>query len=682
MRNQFFTGVYMLSYRKELDGLRALAVLAVIIYHANLEIGGVQIFKGGFFGVDVFFVLSGYLITGIIRKQKDNSSFSIIDFYWRRAKRIVPALLVMLLITSIVAYFILLPNDLVSYTQTLQSALYFGSNYFFYGEDSYIAESSIYKPLLHTWSLAVEWQFYLVYPIIIWVIKKIFKQYMFSILLALALLSLQYANFIVPKNPDMAFYLLPARAWELILGGLITFYNRDSLLNAVKGTFEYFTYKSLPLIGLFLVIHSMLFWDHNVQHPSFLTLIPIFGTCLFVMFSHRGELTNDLLSIRPIAFLGIISYSLYLWHQPIFVFYRLLKHDYFRPEQFLLLLIISLILSILTCRFIEAPFRKKVLSKMKLALLVILTFSLYFFSYYTQKQDGFPERLGPIANLFNELNDNKLHKINNIRCHNQRFEKSCKVGSFDGENLLILGDSHAGSIAKNVYQMANERSWSYQNLTPSGCLGINTVIRKDKKKGNIIESKRCTEESEKISKYLENDETPRFTIVFVTRLPLYLSGERFDNKTGGIELGDKSWIEPTSKNVTASEEISNKLNLWSSLGHKLILVYPIPEVGWHVPKLVQKELNKHLTLYGKQNAYKNLIISTSYDLYKSRTSKAFETLDKVNGKNIIRVYPDKVFCPNQGKCVANDKKQLYYYDDDHLSTHGAKLLIEEIARLL
>ncbi|MDZ6655701.1 acyltransferase, partial [Escherichia coli] len=167
----------MLKYRKELDGLRCLAVMAVIIYHSGISLFGVKIFKGGFFGVDVFLVLSGYLITDIIINKLDSRSFSLTDFYWRRIKRIVPALIAMLVVTSIVAYKILLPNDLVKFSESLISAIYFGSNYYFLGEDSYVSNASIFKPLLHTWSLAVEWQFYVFYPFLLIFINKFIKKY-------------------------------------------------------------------------------------------------------------------------------------------------------------------------------------------------------------------------------------------------------------------------------------------------------------------------------------------------------------------------------------------------------------------------------------------------------------------------------------------------------------------------
>ena len=206
-------------YRKELDGLRALAVIGVLFYHSNLGFKGITLMRGGYLGVDIFFVLSGFLITGIIRNGLDNHDFTFRNFYVRRIKRIVPAYFFILAIVAVGAYAIILPSELVKFAESLKSALYFGSNYFFYREDSYTAASSIHKPLLHTWSLSVEWQFYIVYPFLFWLIYRFCRRYTFSILLVLGITSFVLAQWASRNSPDFAFYLLPTRAWELLFGG-------------------------------------------------------------------------------------------------------------------------------------------------------------------------------------------------------------------------------------------------------------------------------------------------------------------------------------------------------------------------------------------------------------------------------------------------------------------------------
>lgn len=671
----------MLYYRRELDGLRALAVIAVIIYHANLKLCGVQLFQGGFFGVDVFFVLSGYLITGIIRSQMEQGTFSFRSFYWRRAKRIVPAFLTMLLITSGLAYLILLPDELVTYAKSLQSALYFGSNYFFYGEDSYNAAAGIYRPLLHTWSLSVEWQFYVVFPFIIWGINRFFPRYIFGILLALTLLSLQSSSFIVKFNPDMAFYLLPTRAWELILGGLVTFYNRTNVESSVKGSFAFIAYQSLPIIGMFFVVHSMIFIGHEVQHPSFITLLPVLGTCLFIMFSHKGEITSDIMSLKPIVGIGLVSYSLYLWHQPVFVFFRFIKHDYFRYEQFALLVIISLILSLLSYRFIEVLFRKENVSRYAYSLLAFFLFMNVMFNHLAVNSGGFPARLGNSSKAITNLNAVGKFKLNDKICFRVDFEDAC-FSEGEGRNVILVGDSHASVLSHYIYDYTVQQGWSYLELTESGCTGLDSVTRytQNAPEGDIIEAASCTAKSKLISKYIESKETPRSTIIFHARLPLYLDGRFFDNQAGGVEPGYKAWID-SNEGLTAFDSVRNKLNLWAALGHELVLVYPVPEVGWNVPHLVKKEISKYVLPRSKSEAVEKYEISTSYDLYKERVKESYDLLNSIYGDNVIRVYPSDVFCKNE-KCLAKTNSILLYSDDNHLSTYGAKLLVSKISESL
>lgn len=667
----------MLSYRKELDGLRALAVTAVIIYHANLKAFGLPVFQGGFFGVDIFFVLSGYLITGIVRNQMDNGTFSFRDFYWRRAKRIVPALVIMLLVTTGLAYLILLPDDLVTYAKSLQSALYFGSNHFFYGEDSYTAAASIYRPLLHTWSLSVEWQFYIIFPFIIWLSNKYFPKHLFSFLLSLALISFIFSCFVVRTDPDMAFYLLPTRAWELILGGLGTFYNKSRLNKENKEKYTSIIYLNLPMTGIILIIYSMLFIDHDVKHPSFITLLPVIGTCLFIIFSREGELSFNFLSLKPIVGLGMISYSLYLWHQPVFAFFRLINNDQIRPNQFISLSLVSILLAYLTFIFIESNYQKKIIDKFKILSLSCVIILCVSFSYLAIQNEGLPSRFGALLDVFHGLNDKKTHIINNVRCHSQRFENSCKI--IKEKNILLLGDSHAGGLGKHIYTEIEEKNLGYLNLTPSGCIAIDTVITKTIKNGVVVENKDCAKESKKISEYIEDESSPRFTIVYMSRLPLYLNRTRFDNNLGGKELGLNYWVEGTD-GENAMEAITKKLSLWASLGHNLILVYPVPEMGWNVSKLIQKKLGKYKLFSKKmEEEYKKIVISVPYEIYQERTKNAFSALDNVEGTNVSRVYPDKLFCTST-QCIANDTHHLYYYDDNHLSTHGAKIVVNEITK--
>lgn len=630
----------MLSYRRELDGLRALAVVAVIFYHANLKLFGVPLFQGGFFGVDVFFVLSGYLITEIIRNQMEQGTFSFRDFYWRRAKRIMPALLVMLLVTSGLACLILSPDDLVIYAKSLQSALYFGSNHFFYGEDSYTATASIYRPLLHTWSLSVEWQFYIVFPFIIWAINRFFPRYMFGILLALGLVSLQISNFIVKDNPDMAFYLLPTRAWELIFGGLVSFYNRKNIESSAKGSFASIAYQSLPIIGLFLVIHSMIFIGHEVKHPSFITLLPVLGTCLFIMFSHKGEVSNDVMSLKPFVGIGLVSYSLYLWHQPVFVFFRILKHDYFRFEQFLLLISISLLLAILTFLFIEKK-TKKTVNRILLSFYTIAVFCLILFINESINSKGMTYRL----NVPQALLETKTRYMSHCRgkqCSTQKVS--------DGVNAVLIGDSHMAQYYMTDSYL-KEKGINVIKFIGSSC----NVMVKTPAKTDL--QKQCNELVESLDKYNFSDMDPSI-FIYSIRSEIY--------KTDDIIKSLSSFAKKLKNN-----------------GHYLLVNLDTANAMKNVPLEVGKALKTSIKGILFPNAeFKKLDLSSDFKLFKSRMgeiNRKYESIRNIGNVVIIKAYED--WCSEYDmRCQVHNKENVFYSGYDHLTPEGAKIIFNSKIR--
>lgn len=665
----------MLSYRKELDGLRAIAVIAVIIYHANLNVLATQLFQGGFFGVDVFFVLSGYLITGIIRGKMNKNTFSFSDFYWRRVKRIVPALLTMLVVTSSIAYLILLPGDLIKYVNSLKSALYFGSNYFFYTEDSYVADASIYKPLLHTWSLAVEWQFYMVYPLIVWVINRYFREYFFEILLAITLLSLQFSAFIVNSYPDMAFYLLPSRAWELTMGGLVTFYNRERLDKVTKGSLEYLCYKALPLLGLFLVIHSMLFIGHNVQHPSFLTLLPVIGSCLFLMFAHKGEASTDILSLKPIVYIGLISYSLYLWHQPIFVFFRFIKHDYFRYEQFILLTLISLILAWATYKFVENVYRKHRQSKYLYFLPLVATVSLVFWGQLVIKNKGFPDRLtGNIKEAYDMYEQAEFRRLEQpmklgdsykgqvqtrSQCTKRTADTACRFGD---ESWVTLGDSFVGQYDFAFHEITQSRNEGMISLAYEQCPFVSPSIW-------FTSVPECSVVNEDRLKLLSSFNAPKKIIVAANYVLFFNPKARTNNP---IEDGKSNFSggDVLKSDIAWRSYADNIAHLLES-GHEVYVVYSIPRPGLDVKKIVFQQLKTP---------------QSQLKVTWSPNKKAFSQADELSNKldsylpehpNLHKIRPANIFCQEE-KCKIIDKSGGLYNGGAHLSNAGAHKILTKI----
>ena len=315
-----------MKYRAEIDGLRAIAVIPVILFHA-----GYDVFGGGYIGVDIFFVISGYLITSIIINQISNDKFSLITFYERRARRILPALSFTIFLTVAISPFVLMPDQIKDLGQSIFSISLFISNYFFYIETDYFNEFSSMNPLLHTWSLAVEEQFYLLFPIFILLFRRniihlvIFCFFIFAISL--------YASVILSsENPALSFYSSHTRAWELIVGALA------SLLFLYKGNnLKSFFWNHpilanlLTVLSLFLILLSFIFFNEDIDHPGFITLVPVLSTASLILIMGHNDYVTRFLKNRIIVYIGLLSYSLYLIHNPIFsyieIYYEFLSDD-------------------------------------------------------------------------------------------------------------------------------------------------------------------------------------------------------------------------------------------------------------------------------------------------------------------------------------------------------------------
>jgi peptidoglycan/LPS O-acetylase OafA/YrhL len=426
-----------LSYRTEIDGLRAIAVVSVILYHAQIVIFGKDWFEGGFIGVDIFFVISGYLITRIILKElEETNTFSFIKFYERRARRILPMLFLVIAACIPFAWQILLPTDLVDFAKSALSALGFGSNFFFYySTTEYGTYSALLKPLLHTWSLGVEEQFYIVVPIIILLIWKFARTSLLTLLVGMLLLSIQFADYMDLINSELNFFLPFSRFWELLVGSSIAFIE----LRYGRAKNPLLT-QTLPIFGLFLIAHSIFFFDSITPHPSFQTLIPVVGVALVLAFCSTEDFVGKVLSFKPIVGVGLISYSLYLWHYPIFALSRQTSLTHLNFDKFEWI-VATFILSILSFSFVETPLRSS--HRVGKRAFLLLTFSALIlastFSVLIMK--------GVIFNsekvLVGKLLDNGAFLE-----ENKRFEVGYDYSVLKNgkPNILVVGDSHAEDL--------------------------------------------------------------------------------------------------------------------------------------------------------------------------------------------------------------------------------------------
>jgi peptidoglycan/LPS O-acetylase OafA/YrhL len=344
----------MLNYRKEIDGLRALAVVPVIFWHAGFEA-----FSGGFVGVDIFFVISGYLITAQLLNAHAESRFSILAFYERRARRILPALFLMLSVTTVIAWTLLLPTELKRFSESLVSIIVFASNILFWREHGYFDTESDMKPLLHTWSLSVEEQFYLLFPVFLSFSLRFPKKWVALFLVLLAAISLVIANWGAYVKPAATFFLLPTRAWELFIGSVIAFYGGGVAYRSERIGFHLnnVVCQCAALAGVCLIVYSVFLFDRNTPFPSFYALLPTCGAALIILFASQNTVVGRLLSTYPLVGVGLVSYSAYLWHQPVFAFARESGLTSTADASTLILIAFVFVIAALSWRYLELPFR-------------------------------------------------------------------------------------------------------------------------------------------------------------------------------------------------------------------------------------------------------------------------------------------------------------------------------------
>ena len=339
-----------MKYRREIDGLRALAVIPVIFYHAEFHF-----FGGGFVGVDVFFVISGFLITSLILAEKQAGTFSLVNFYERRARRILPALFFVIICCIPFAWFLLLPSSMILFADAVVAVATFVSNILFWKTTGYFTPATEMRPLLHTWSLAVEEQYYLFFPIFLIAFWRLGNRWILAALAVFAALSLALAEWGSIDHPEAAFYLLPTRGWELLVGAIVAFFFVD--LEKPRACSSLSEVGSA--VGILLIAFAIFSFDKNTPFPGLYALVPTIGTALVIVFGTQSTVVGRLLGNKILVGVGLISYSAYLWHQPLFAFAR--HHATDQPSKALLgtLAACALVLAYLSWKYVETPFRDK-----------------------------------------------------------------------------------------------------------------------------------------------------------------------------------------------------------------------------------------------------------------------------------------------------------------------------------
>lgn len=656
-----------IQYRPEIDGLRALAIAAVLLYHLGEVFLQRELLRGGFLGVDIFFVISGYLITSIIIVGLDGNTFSLADFYRRRIRRIIPVFMLVAFVSLPFVWLVLLPSETQAYAKSLIASLFFVSNFWFLGSDPYWSEG-LTRPFLHTWSLAIEEQFYVIVPGFVLIVYRIARQWLLCLTTLLVIGSLIYAQYASGISADAAFYLLPSRLWELGAGSLLAIGRRDLRLQGLRDRFGKQAQWLLTL-GFAMLIASLFLFSSSTRHPSLLTLFPIVGVLLVLSFSSTDHLVTRLLSLKPIVGLGLISYSLYLWHYPVYSFAQRLVDE---PSvlQAALVTLLCLGLSIVSYFLVERPARHwGSHSFMRLSALLLLALVVLLGVLALIAKDGlrfrYPEFL---------LTQESIP----VQPENYVWEQT--VAAKKG-NMVLVGDSHMMAIEPELRELALASGLDFATAVDRGCqfiLGTRRVRQDNRQPTHCTESLQAQR-----LEFLRG--APASYVVIGGRLSLMLAERGFDNLEGGREKRLRHFLQNPQSNLGNKTERNNYIETQyratvrkiTELGHTVVLVYPIPEAGWHVPrKLIDVVGGDWLNA---RNQVEQAPITTGYEVFQQRNQQAYQLLDSIDANPIVRVYPESLFC-NQTtmRCKTHDGEHVYYRDEHHPSAYASSIIASQI----
>jgi len=625
------------KYRAEIDGLRALAVLPVILFHAGFEW-----FSGGFVGVDVFFVISGYLITTIIISEMAEGKFSIVNFYERRARRILPALFFVMLACLPFAWLLLTPSDLKDFGQSLVAVSTFSSNILFWWESGYFDTAAELKPLLHTWSLALEEQYYILFPVFLMLTWRlgiktilILLSIVFLISLGVAVWGTQYAAH--PKIISGAFFLLPTRGWELLIGVFAAFYlkyNTHLKSHTVN--------QMLSLLGFGMIAYSIIAFDKTTPFPSLYALIPTIGTGLLILYAVPKTFVHRLLSLKYIVGIGLISYSAYLWHQPLLAFARHKIEGDVAELHLIILCITSLLMAWFSWRFVEKPFRNKNQTTRKSIFTFAITGMIIFtfIGIYIHQKNGFfdyfIEQNSEITN--GDIGHDEFHmytKENYAPCSDQKiYEKAenwyglirCQQSSNNNPTVAVFGDSHAEHLFLGLDAHSD---YEYIYLIRGGYP-------------------------------FSEEESHQYLIDYI-----------INNKDIKTVIYSMYWHsnytffgEPVFK-----DKLLNTINLFTNANKNLILVADIPDFifdaksCYFVAKINREKTKCEISIsdFQAQRKYLPILKTIATDF------------------NLELIDPSALFCDDQ-KCSMVKDQTILYRDNDHLNIPASRLVGEFIVR--
>ncbi len=625
----------MLKYRSDIDGLRAIAVLSVILFHVHSGT-----LHGGFAGVDIFFVLSGFLITSLLVKDLREGHFSLAEFYERRARRILPALTTVCLATLGALYLIFFPADYIELGRSAIAAMFSISNIFFWKTIDYFATASNEKPLLHTWSLGVEEQFYVIFPLLLWGLYKYLNEKTIILAIAfLSLISLGVAEYGVHTNQPFAFYMLPARFWELGFGALLAF--------APIAKFYSRTNNYLSSTG-FLLLAAGLGFSHDKSFPGIAALVPCLGAGLLLLAGPDTMIAEKILARRPVVLIGKMSYSLYLWHWPLLAAARYLFEDMHLPH-YAAIMVATFAISYLSWRFIETPLRnRQFLTRREIfvsSLAAIVTITILSCAIICMK--GLPQRFSSRAFEIAEAANNHAPLLYNV-CMTDEFKNNpdCYLGDKGAAktSAILWGDSHAAAIQPLVSDLLAEKHLKGMLMARTSCPGLIGAY----KWGNE-EFDACHKNNESVLDYILAHKDIKYIFLAARWAP----------------IADKVEFED-SKEDAFYRALNHTAEILKLNGRIVLFIASVPEIDFSVPRCLS-----HKAAFP---AFADCTPPT-IDAYMKRQKQTLAAFSALEEDNPV-FYPYKTLCKS-GICQIGDGDKILYFDDDHVGIDGALYMVKD-----
>lgn len=650
------TGKLVLRYRAEIDGLRAVAVIPVILFHA-----GYETVSGGFVGVDVFFVISGFLITSIIVREIADGSFSIVNFYERRARRILPALFFVMFVCIPISYLTLPPDLLENFGQSLIATTLSANNILILLTSGYWEAEAELKPLLHTWSLAVEEQYYLVFPLLVMLLYNRGTKVLSVFLCVIFIASLILSWHLTQVNPRLAFLMIFTRAWELMLGSLAALYlvRRSHPVGVAYQEF-------LSAAGLCLILYAVFSFDYSNRMPGVWALLPTLGTFLIIFYANQGTIVHRLLSARPMVMIGLISYSAYLWHQPIFAFMRTESIWYdFNDYHFFIASIGSLLLGYVSWRYIEKPFRNRTrvssraLSYSALGAACVLCAAGAFFHF----TNGLPNR------------DPDYSEPTPVRSPCTAFiDGTCVYGDTSNIRIGLFGDSHAEALTPAFSALAGDTGVGIAYLGEIGCpplLGVSVAL------GNPLECRQAAENQLQFAKTSQLDK-----VFLVARWSFYVSGD-YSNKKDSFFLVDDIDNELSSETSSTvfARSLRQTVEAYITAGIEPVIVLQAPQHPYRVDYLYfQVKMREPEARVPTEILRERSIGMEEHLKLQSANRSIIQDVARATQVKVVNL--DPVFCSEEPYCLMGTEDTAYYLDEDHVSKEGALLTVDRFVQFI